>query len=114
MATASALASAKAWSRPAWSDRAAAVGTATALLWSRQRCVKCSSERVWRASSGLGKGFHTTFTGPSRRTPVGGAAPAAPPWFAEKKETMPDLAYLALTVACFVALALVVKAVEKL
>jgi hypothetical protein len=46
------------------------------------------------------------------RTPVGDAAPAAPP--SDKKETMPDLAYLALTVVCFIVLALVVKAVEKL
>nr|BFF25881.1 hypothetical protein GCM10025732_38460 [Glycomyces mayteni] len=42
----------------------------------------------------------------------GGAAPAAPP--PEKKEPMPDLAYLALTAVCFIALGLLVKAVEKL
>ncbi|WP_157974922.1 hypothetical protein [Glycomyces dulcitolivorans] len=32
----------------------------------------------------------------------------------EKKEPMPDLAYLALTVLCFIVLGLLVKAVEKL
>lgn len=46
-------------------------------------------------------------------TPVGDAARAAPP-NREEKDPMPDLAYLALTVVCFIVLALVVKAVEKL
>ncbi len=31
-----------------------------------------------------------------------------------KKDSMPDLAYLALTVVCFIVLGLIVKAVEKL
>jgi hypothetical protein len=38
----------------------------------------------------------------------------APPRLVEKKEPMPDLAYLALTVMCFIVLGLLVKAVEKL
>jgi hypothetical protein len=45
---------------------------------------------------------------PSRRR---GSEPRSP---IKKKETMPDLAYLALTAVCFIALALVVRAVEKL
>lgn len=45
--------------------------------------------------------------------PVGDAATAAP-LDPEEKDAMPDLAYLALTVACFIVLGLVVKAVEKL
>jgi hypothetical protein len=51
--------------------------------------------------------------------PAGGRAPSRsrgsvprPP--IEKKETMPDLAYLALTVVGFIVLGLLVKAVEKL
>ncbi|MEU5871361.1 hypothetical protein AB0A73_07320 [Glycomyces sp. NPDC047369] len=32
----------------------------------------------------------------------------------EKKDPMPDLAFLALTAVCFIALGLLVKAVEKL
>ena len=50
---------------------------------------------------------------PTSNAPVGDAAMAAPP-DREEKESMPDLAYLALTVVCFVVLGLVVKAVEKL
>ncbi|MCD0442984.1 hypothetical protein LO763_05005 [Glycomyces sp. A-F 0318] len=64
------------------------------------------------ASGPLARGPAAAFTrfrrgrSPRRR-------PSAAP-HAEEKEAMPDLAHLALTVACFIVLALVVKAVEKL
>lgn len=79
----------------------------------RQGLVKRLLERVWRASNDLGNAPGAAFTRSGRHTPVGSAAArrASP---TEKKEPMPDLAYLALTVVCFIALALVVKAVEKL
>ncbi|GAA1666311.1 hypothetical protein GCM10009830_09970 [Glycomyces endophyticus] len=51
---------------------------------------------------------------PGDLTPVVGAAESAPPQSIEKKDAMPDLAYLALTVVCFIVLGLLVKAVEKL
>jgi hypothetical protein len=50
---------------------------------------------------------------PTSTATVGDAAPAAP-LDPEEKDAMPDLAYLALTVACFIVLGLIVKAVEKL
>ncbi|MBO3732810.1 hypothetical protein [Glycomyces niveus] len=50
---------------------------------------------------------------PTSVPPVGDAATAAP-LDPEEKDAMPDLAYLALTVVCFVVLGLIVKAVEKL
>lgn len=67
-------------------------------------------------SSPLGNRSSTKFTRFRRAaSPCGPAArrPRRVP-LTEKKETMPDLAYLALTVVCFIVLALVVKAVEKL
>lgn len=42
------------------------------------------------------------------------AAQRLPRPIRKKKDSMPDLAYLALTVVCFIVLGLVIKAVEKL
>ncbi|GAA2149086.1 hypothetical protein J2S68_001889 [Glycomyces algeriensis] len=68
------------------------------------------------ASSPLGNPCNAQFTRFRRAASPCGPATRRPRRvpLTEKKETMPDLAYLALTVVCFIVLALVVKAVEKL
>ena len=84
-----------------------------------QPAVKNGAARVGIASDPLGKRPSSAFTrfrrARSKRSPLvrrRGRGPRS--LYEEKKEVMPDLAYLALTVVCFIVLALVVKAVEKL